>query len=81
MEKFWFFQLRFRRAYNCAYDSDFLFSQDHRRSYDSAYHSDSDFGANENQSLGYLYQRFNLTINVGEGSLFLVALKFSMNSL
>ena len=36
--------------------------------------------ASENRPLGYLYQRFNLTINMGEGSLLLVAQKFSMNS-
>ena len=37
MEMFWFFQLRFRRAYDSAYDSD--------------YDSDSDSVANENQPL------------------------------
>ena len=35
METFWFFWLRFRRAYDSAYDSDFLFPLDHKRSYDS----------------------------------------------
>ena len=48
METFWFFWLRFRRAYDSAYDSDFWFSLGHKRSYDSAY--DSDSVASENQS-------------------------------
>ena len=47
METFWFFWLRFRRAYDSAYDSDFLLSLGHKRSYDSAY--DSDSVASENQ--------------------------------
>ena len=51
METFWFFRLRFRRAYDSAYDSDFWFLQGHKRSYDSAYESDSDFVASENQPL------------------------------
>ena len=51
METFWFFWLRFRRAYDSAYDSDFWFSPGHKRSYDSAYDSDSDSVANENQPL------------------------------
>ena len=55
MEKFLFFRLRFRRAYDSAYDSDFWLSLGHKRSYDSAYesHSDSDsnFVASENQPL------------------------------
>ena len=33
MEMFWFFWLWFRRAYDSAYDSDFLFSLGHKRSY------------------------------------------------
>ena len=50
METFWFFWLRFHRAYDSAYDSDFFFfSQGHKRSYDSAYDSDSDSVASENQ--------------------------------
>ena len=49
METFWFFWLRFRRAYDSAYDSDFWFSPGHKRSYDSAYDSDSDSVASENQ--------------------------------
>ena len=49
METFWFFCLRFRRAYDSAYDSDFWCSLGHKRSYDSAYDSDSD--ASENQLL------------------------------
>ena len=47
MERFWFFWLRFRRAYDSAYDSDFWFSLGHTRSYDS----DSDSVASENQPL------------------------------
>ena len=49
METFWFFWLLFRRAYDSAYDSDFLLSLGHKRSYDSAYDSDSDSVASENQ--------------------------------
>ena len=48
METFWFFWLRFRRAYDSAYDSDFWFSLGHKRSYDS----DFDSVASENQLLG-----------------------------
>ena len=51
METFWFFWLRFRRAYDSAYDSDFWFSLGHKRSYDSAYDSNSDSVASENQPL------------------------------
>ena len=47
METFWFFWLRFRRAYDSAYDSDFLFSLGRKRSYDS----DSNSVASENQPL------------------------------
>ena len=48
METFWFFRLRFRRAYDSAYDSDFRFSLGHKLSYD--YDSDSDsVAASENQ--------------------------------
>ena len=56
METFWFFRLRFRRAYDSAYDSDFRFSLGHKRSYDSDYDSDSDSDsvASENQPLGVL---------------------------
>ena len=43
METFWFFRLRFRRAY----DSDFRFSPGHKRSFVSHYDSD----ASENQPL------------------------------
>ena len=49
MEKLGFFRLRFRQAYDSAYDSDFQFSLGHKVSYDSGYHSDSDSVANENQ--------------------------------
>ena len=48
METFWFFQLRFRQAYDSAYDSDFRFSLGHKLSYDSDSHS----VAKENQPLG-----------------------------
>ena len=41
METFWFFRLRFHRAYDSAYESDFLFSLGHERSYDSPYNSDA----------------------------------------
>ena len=51
METFWFFRLRFRRAYDSAYDSDFRFSLGHKLSYDSDYDSDSDYVASENQPL------------------------------
>ena len=43
METFWFFWLRFRRAYDSSYDSEFWFSLGHKRSYDS------DSLASENQ--------------------------------
>ena len=48
METFWFFWPRFRRAYDSAYDSDFLFPQRNKRSNDSD--SDSITSA-ENQPL------------------------------
>ena len=57
METFWFFRLRFRRAYenikhyDSSYDSDFRFSLGHRPSYDSDCDSDSDTVASENQPL------------------------------
>ena len=51
METFSFFCLRYRRAFDSANDSDFLFSLGHKRSYDSAYDSDSDSVASENQPL------------------------------
>ena len=53
MKTFWFFRLRFRRAYDSAYDSDFRFSLGHKLSYDSDYDSDSDSVASENQPLDY----------------------------
>ena len=49
METFWFFRLRFHRACDSAYDSDFWFSLGHKRSYQSAY--DSYSVASENQPL------------------------------
>ena len=61
MEPFWFFWLRFRRAYDSAYDSDFWFSLGHKRSYDSAY--DSDSVASENQPLWCLVQTVILITN------------------
>ena len=51
METFFFFRLRFRRAYESAYDSDFWFSLSRMRFYESAYVSDSDSVASENQPL------------------------------
>ena len=51
METFWSFRLRFRRAYDSAYDSDIRFSLGHKLSYDSDYGSDSDSVASENQPL------------------------------
>ena len=44
METFLFFPLRFRRAYDSAYDSDFHYVSDHD--------SESDSVASENQPLG-----------------------------
>jgi len=49
METFWFFQLRFRRAYDSTYDSDFQFSLGRKHSYVSDYNSDSDSVASQNQ--------------------------------
>ena len=49
METFLFFPLRFRQAYDYAYDSDFRFSLGHKPYYDSDYDSDSDSVASENQ--------------------------------
>ena len=51
METFWFFRLRFRRAYDSAYNSDIRFSLGHKLSYDSDYDSDSVSVASENQPL------------------------------
>ena len=57
METFWSFRLRFRRAYDYAYDSVFQFPLGHKRSCDSDYETDydsdydSDSVANENQPL------------------------------
>ena len=48
MEMFWFFWLRFCRAYDSAYDSNFWFSLGHKRCYVCAYDSDSDSIASEN---------------------------------
>ena len=47
MEMLWFFWPQFRRAYDSAYDSDFLFSLGYNHSYDSTY----DSVASENQPL------------------------------
>ena len=41
METFWFFQLRFRGAYDSAYDSDFGFLLGRKVFYDSDYDFDS----------------------------------------
>ena len=56
METFWFFRLRFRRAYDSAYDSDIRFSLGHKLSYDSDSVSDSDSVASENQPLVILWE-------------------------
>ena len=37
MDTFWFFRLRYRQAYNSAYDFDFRISRDRKHSYDSDY--------------------------------------------
>ena len=48
MEIFWFFLLQFRRAYDSAYNTDFLFLQGHKHSCNSTYNfSNSDSIANE----------------------------------
>ena len=52
METFWFFWLRFRLAYDSAYDSYFWYSLSHKRSCHSSF--DSDSGAWENHPLGAL---------------------------
>ena len=52
METFRFFRLRFRRAYDFAYDSDIWFSLGHKLPYDYDY--DSDSVASENQPLKYI---------------------------
>ena len=53
MKTFWFFRLRFRRAYDSAYDSDFRFSLGRKHSNVADYDSDSDSDsvASENQPL------------------------------
>ena len=50
MKTFWFFRLRFCRAYDSAYDSVFRFSLGHKRFYNSNYDSD----ASENQPLWFI---------------------------
>jgi len=73
METFWFFRLRFRRANDSAYDSDFWFSLGHKRSYDSAYDSDSNSVGSENQPLEILDWQvdipplFNLYLQYDDG--------------
>ena len=49
METFWIFRLPLRRAFESAYDPDFLFLKGHERSSDSAYDCDSTFVASEKQ--------------------------------
>ena len=68
MKTFWFFRLRFRRAYDSAYDSAFRFSLGHKLSYDSDYDSDSDSVASENQPLETFINIYevNLHTNVTE---------------
>ena len=80
METFWFFQLRFRRAYASAYDSVFRFSLGHKRSYDSDYDSDSDSDsvANENQPLNSYYKCDNNHENPGVERLYVNAGYFSL---
>ena len=53
MKTFWFFWLRFRRAYDSAYDSDFLFSLGHKSCYDTAYESNYYFVASETSDDAY----------------------------
>ena len=55
METFWFFWLRFRRAYDSAYDSNVWFSLGHKRSYDS----DSESVASENQTTFSVMDNFS----------------------
>ena len=69
METFWFFRLRFRRAYDSPYDSDFRFSLGHKLSYDSDYDSDSDSVASENQPLESKYCGMNQVDGLNEESL------------
>ena len=59
METFWFFRLRFRRAYDSAYDSDIRFSLGHKLSCDS----DSDSVASENQPLTEQFTNSRLTVD------------------
>ena len=59
MKTFWFFRLRFHRAYDSTYDSDFRFSLYHKRSYDSDY----DYVVSESQSL--IYSRTNRVLSIG----------------
>ena len=49
METLRSFRLRFRQAYDSAYNADIRFSLGHKFSYDSDYASDSDSVASENQ--------------------------------
>ena len=61
METSWFFRLRFRRAYNSAYDSDFRFSLGHKVSYDADYDSVSSenqplLARTEQQLLNFVYK-------------------------
>ena len=66
METFWFFRLRFRRAYDSAYDSDFRLSLGHKVSYDS----NSDSVTSETQPLQ------NAKYNLEKFSLFFSSLSF-----
>ena len=60
METFWLFWLRFGRAYDSAYESDFWFPLGHKRSYNFAYDSDSDSVASENQPLKTFRKIFHI---------------------
>ena len=58
MKTFWFLRLRFRRAYDSAFDSDFRFSLGFKLSYDS----DSDSVISENQPFNVKVTNFNLPV-------------------
>ena len=66
METFWFFQLRFRRAYDSACDSDFRFSLGYKRSYHSDYNYDSDSVTSESQPIGNksLFWQISFTVQL-----------------
>ena len=61
MEAAWFFRLRFRRALNFAYDSDFRILHGLKGSYDSDYDSDYDYDTvaskNRSKKLTHWYKK------------------------